>query len=34
MPIPADISRVVHFGVFEVDLQEEELRKSGIRIKL
>ena len=27
-------SRVVHFGVFEVDVQEEELRKSGIRIKL
>ena len=34
MPIPAAKSRVVHFGVFEVDLQEEELRKSGIRIKL
>src|SRR5215467_13788149 len=34
MPIPASKSRVVRFGVFEVDLQEEELRKSGIRIKL
>jgi len=34
MPLPAERSRVVHFGVFEVDLQEEELRKSGIRIKL
>ena len=27
-------SRVVRFGVFEVDLEEAELRKSGIRIKL
>lgn len=34
MQVPADKSRVVHFGVFEVDLQEAELRKSGIRIKL
>ena len=34
MPAPADKLRVVHFGVFEVDLQEAELRKSGIRIKL
>src|SRR5271157_76848 len=34
MPVPADKSRVVRFGVFEVDLQEAELRKSGIRIKL
>lgn len=34
MSLPAEKSRVVHFGVFEVDLQEEELRKSGIRIKL
>ena len=34
MQTPAAKSRVVHFGVFEVDLQEEELRKSGIRIKL
>ena len=34
MPAPADKSRVVRFGVFEVDLQEAELRKSGIRIKL
>ncbi len=31
MPVTA---RVVRFGVFEVDLQEAELRKSGIRIKL
>ena len=34
MPAPADKSRVVRFGVFEVDLQEAELRKSGIRIRL
>src|ERR1039457_6897676 len=34
MPALADKSRVVRFGVFEVDLQEAELRKSGIRIKL
>jgi TolB-like protein/DNA-binding winged helix-turn-helix (wHTH) protein len=34
MPSPAEKSRIVHFGLFEVDLQEQELRKSGIRIKL
>lgn len=34
MQVPADKSRVVGFGVFDVDLQEAELRKSGIRIKL
>jgi TolB-like protein/DNA-binding winged helix-turn-helix (wHTH) protein len=34
MPAPADKSRVVRFGVFEVDLKEAELRKSGLRIKL
>ena len=34
MQVPADKSRVVRFGVFEVDLQEAELRKSGIRLKL
>ncbi len=34
MPVPTEKSRVVHFGVFEVDLQEAELRKSGVRIKL
>jgi TolB-like protein/DNA-binding winged helix-turn-helix (wHTH) protein/Tfp pilus assembly protein PilF len=32
--VPADKSRIVRFGVFEVDLQEAELRKRGIRIKL
>jgi DNA-binding response OmpR family regulator len=34
MPLPAEKSRVVRFDVFEVNLQEAELRKSGIRIKL
>ncbi len=34
MPAPARNSRVLHFGVFEADLQEAELRKGGIRIKL
>jgi DNA-binding winged helix-turn-helix (wHTH) protein len=34
MQVPANKSRVVRFGVFEVDLQEAELRKSGIRLKL
>jgi len=34
MQAPAAKSRVTRFGVFEVDLQEAELRKSGIRIKL
>ena len=32
--MPSGISRAIRFGVFEVDLQEAELRKSGIRIKL
>ncbi len=30
----ADKSRVLRFGVFELDVQEAELHKSGIRIKL
>ncbi len=34
MPVPVDKSRVIHFGVFEVDFQEAELRKSGVRIRL
>jgi DNA-binding winged helix-turn-helix (wHTH) protein len=34
MPLPSQIPRVLRFGVFEVDLQEGELRKNGIRIKL
>ena len=34
MSAPARKSRGPRFGVFEVDLQEAELRRSGIRIKL
>jgi DNA-binding response OmpR family regulator len=34
MQVPDQKPRVVRFGAFEVDLQEVELRKSGIRIKL
>jgi DNA-binding winged helix-turn-helix (wHTH) protein len=33
MPL-SQIPRVIRFGVFEVDLQEGELRKGGVRIKL
>ena len=32
--MPSGISHVIRFGVFEVDLQETELRRSGVRIKL
>jgi DNA-binding winged helix-turn-helix (wHTH) protein len=31
---PAANSRIIKFGVFELDLDARELRKSGIRIKL
>jgi DNA-binding response OmpR family regulator len=34
MPLRGEKSRVIHFGLFEVDLHELELHKSGIRIKL
>jgi DNA-binding winged helix-turn-helix (wHTH) protein len=34
MPSPAASTRVFHFGLYEVDLQEGELRKNGIRVKL
>jgi Tol biopolymer transport system component/DNA-binding winged helix-turn-helix (wHTH) protein len=34
MPLSSQPPRVLRFGVFEVDLQEGELRKSGIRIRL
>ena len=34
MPAPTEKLRVIRFGVFEVDLQEAELRKHGLRIKL
>jgi DNA-binding response OmpR family regulator len=31
---PSNPNRVIRFGVFEVDLQEAELRQSGSRQKL
>ena len=34
MPVPAEKLQRIRFGVFEVDVQEAELRKHGIRIKL
>ncbi|HTS38821.1 MAG TPA: winged helix-turn-helix domain-containing protein [Candidatus Solibacter sp.] len=34
MQAPPEKSRVVRFGLFEVDLQESELRKNGTRIRL
>lgn len=34
MPAPAPTSKLVQFGIFELDLQRAELRKQGIRIKL
>ena len=34
MPEATENARVIQFGVFEVDLQAGELRKSGLRIKL
>ena len=34
MPLPSQIPRVLRFGVFEVDVPQGEMRKSGIRIKL
>lgn len=34
MPLPAEKSRVIRFGLFEVDLREAELRRGGIRLKL
>src|SRR6202166_4013023 len=30
----AAVSRILHFGVFEVDLKACELRKQGLRLKL
>jgi TolB-like protein/DNA-binding winged helix-turn-helix (wHTH) protein/Flp pilus assembly protein TadD len=32
--VPDEKLRIIRFGVFEVDVQETELRKQGIRIKL
>jgi TolB-like protein/DNA-binding winged helix-turn-helix (wHTH) protein/Tfp pilus assembly protein PilF len=34
MATPATIVRILHFGVFEVDLRACELRKHGLRLKL
>jgi TolB-like protein/DNA-binding winged helix-turn-helix (wHTH) protein/Tfp pilus assembly protein PilF len=34
MGTPATITRILHFGVFEVDLKACELRKHGLRLKL
>src|SRR5438093_2809361 len=34
MPAPASISEVLQFGLFELDMQQAELRKRGVRIKL
>jgi TolB-like protein/DNA-binding winged helix-turn-helix (wHTH) protein len=34
METPATVPNVLRFGVFEVDLQSSELRKSGIKLKL
>ncbi len=34
MPLPATNPRAVRFGLFELDLETRELRKSGVRVKL
>ena len=34
MPSPASTSKIVQFGVFELDLQRAELRRQGVKIKL
>jgi TolB-like protein/DNA-binding winged helix-turn-helix (wHTH) protein/Flp pilus assembly protein TadD len=34
MGSPAAVARILHFGVFEVDLKACELRKHGLRLKL
>ena len=34
MPAPAATSEVFEFGLFELDMQQAELRKRGVRIKL
>ncbi len=34
MPEPAHAPKVVRFGVFDVDMQAGELRKTGLRVKL
>jgi len=34
MPNQAGTSQVIRFATFEVDLQAQELRKAGLRLKL
>src|SRR5208337_5167313 len=34
MPVPQNNSRVARFGVFELDLNAGELRKSGVKLRL
>jgi DNA-binding winged helix-turn-helix (wHTH) protein len=34
MPAPAATSKIVQFGVFELDLQRAVLRKQGVKVKL
>src|ERR1700681_2421087 len=34
MGTPATVTRILHFGVFEVDLKACELRRHGLRLKL
>lgn len=34
MSAPASTSKLVQFGVFELDLQKAELRRQGVRVKL
>ena len=34
MPYRVGTSQVSHFATFEVDLQAQELRKAGLRLKL
>src|SRR5690242_9559526 len=34
MQVPPPQPRALRFGIFEMDLESEELRKSGIRLKL
>src|SRR5690242_10952221 len=34
MPAPTSVSEVFQFGLFELDVQQAELRKRGVRVKL
>src|SRR5260370_18168476 len=34
MPLPQSNSRIVRFGVFELDLSAGELRKNGVKLRL